>query len=135
MGTELKGRDDTSISIREDLVQRHNVFMRKSLQNVRLAQSRDGEALALRGVVRLDALQRARVLRVFFRRLEDFPVDAFSHSFFVVVGRPDVAERPGFSSVFQGAQLVALLLGCARSRCWRVCGLGRLWVYAVPRAT
>ena len=51
-------------------MQRHNVLMRKSLQNVRLAQRRDGEALALGGVVRLDALQGPRVPRVFFRRLK-----------------------------------------------------------------
>ena len=87
-------------------MQRHNIFMRKSLQDVRLAQSRDGEALALRGVVRLDALEGPRVPRVLFRRLEDLPINALSHSFFVVVAGTDVAERPGLAAVFQGAHLV-----------------------------
>ena len=113
MRTKLKGAYNSTITIRQHFVQRHHILVRKSLQDVRLAQRRDGEALALGGVVRLDALQSARVPRVFFRRGKYLTVDAFSHSFFVVVARPDVAERPGFSSVFQGAHLVVIASGRA----------------------
>ena len=114
MRTKLKGAYNSTISIRQHLMQRHNIFMRKSLQNVRLAQRRDGEALALGGVVRLDALQSARVPRVFFRRGKYLTINALADRFFVVVGRADVAERPGFSSIFEGAHLAAASLrGCA----------------------
>ena len=84
-------------------MQSHNIFMRKSFQDVRLAQRRDGEALPLGRVVRLDALEGPRVPRVFFRRLEDLPVDAFSDRFFVVVAGTDVSKLPRFAAVLQGA--------------------------------
>ena len=113
MGTKFKGAYNSTIAIRQHLMQRHNVFMRKSLQNVRLAQRRDGEALALGGVVRLDALQGPRVPRVFFRRGKYLTINALADGFLVVVARADVSQLPRFASVFQGAHLVVMASGSA----------------------